>query len=267
MTFHDVALREAPQTPPAELIRAAIVDDERLSRRRIYTLLSAEPDIVVVDQFARVGDAIASLNRTPVDLLFLDVQMPRATGFEVLERLSPRPPAVVFATAHEEYALEAFNAAAIDYLLKPFDDERFRQSIQRARALLALHRAAGAAAPIRTLVRPDSPILRRIAVKSAGAVVFFRMEEIDWFETAGNYVRVHVRNASYLFRAALARLEEQLDPQQFVRINRSVIVNIDRIAKLLPSFGGDFVVELRDGTRLTLLAKYRQSLQQAAGKF
>lgn len=268
MNFHDAALREVPQAPPSELIRAAIVDDERLSRRRIYTLLSAEPDIVVVDQFARVGDAIASLNRTSVDLLFLDVQMPRATGFEVLERLSPRPPAVIFATAHEEYALEAFNAAAIDYLLKPFDDERFRQSIQRARALLALHRGnLGAAAPIRTLARPESPILRRIAVKSAGAVVFFRMEEIDWFETAGNYVRVHVRTASYLFRAALARLEEQLDPEQFVRINRSVIVNIDRIAKLLPSFGGDFVVELRDGTRLTLLAKYRQSLQQAAGKF
>ncbi|HJQ41117.1 MAG TPA: LytTR family DNA-binding domain-containing protein [Thermoanaerobaculia bacterium] len=264
MNYNDAALREIPQTPPSELIRAAIVDDERLSRRRIHTLLSAEPDIVVVDQFARVGDAIASLNRTPVDLLFLDVQMPRATGFEVLERLSPRPPAVIFATAHDEYALEAFHAAAIDYLLKPFDDERFRQSIQRARALLALHRGA---APIRTLTRADHPILRRIAVKSAGAVVFFRMEEIDWFETAGNYVRVHVRNASYLFRAALARLEEQLDPEQFVRINRSVIVNIDRIAKLMPSFGGDFVVELRDGTRLTLLAKYRQALQQAAGKF
>ena len=237
-------------------IRAAIVDDERLSRRRIAALLAAEPDIVAVDQFSRVGDAIASLNRAPVDLLFLDVQMPRATGFEVLESLSPRPPAVIFTTAHAEYALEAFNAAAVDYLLKPFDDERFRQSLQRARAILRRNRGL----PMHG--HRERALLKRIAVKSSGAVVFFRIEEIDRFETAGNYVRVHVRNASYLFRAALARLEEQLNPEQFVRVNRSVLVNIDRIARLLPSFGGDFIAELRDGTRLPLLAKYRQRLQQ-----
>jgi len=251
--------RELPAAPA--LIRAAIVDDERLSRRRIDELLSREIDIAVVAQFGRVSEAIAALNASPVDLLFLDVQMPHATGFEVLERIEPRPPAVIFTTAHEAYALKAFNAAAIDYLLKPFDDERFRQSVERARSLLRQRPEL-----MDRAIAPRA-FPKRIAVKSSGAVVFLRTEELDWLETAGNYVRVHVRNASHLLRAALARLEEELDPQQFVRINRSAVVNIDRVARLLPSFGGDFVVELRDGTRLTLLAKYRRSLQQIAGLF
>lgn len=251
--------RELPEEPA--LIRAAIVDDERLSRRRIDELLSAEQDIIVVAQFGRVTEAVAALNASPVDLLFLDVQMPQATGFEVLERIEPRPPAVIFTTAHEGYALKAFNVAAIDYLLKPFDDERFRQSVDRARTLLR-QRPELASRSIAARAFP-----KRIAVKSSGSVVFLRTEEIDWLETAGNYVRVHVRSASHLMRAALARLEEELDPQQFVRINRSAVVNIDRVVRLLPSFGGDFVAELRDGTRLPLLAKYRRPLQQVAGLF
>jgi two-component system LytT family response regulator len=249
------------------VIRAAIVDDERLSRRRIQHLLTAEPDVVVVGQFGRVGEAVATLNGAPVDLLFLDIQMPRATGFEILERLSPKPPAIIFATAHEEFALQAFDVAATDYLLKPFDDERFRQSVERARSLLNQRSDLGVVRRMSAMFRPERAFPRRLAVKSSGAVIFLRVEEIDWFETAGNYVRLHVRNASHLLRAALARLEEQLDPEQFVRINRSVIVNIDRVVRLLPSFGGDFVAELRDGTRLTLLAKYRQTLQQVAGRF
>ncbi len=260
------AQQELPPEP--DPIRAAIVDDERLSRRRIHDLLAAEHDIDVVAQFGNVTEAVAALNASPVDLLFLDVQLPRATGFEVLEQINPRPPAVIFTTAHEAYALKAFHAAAIDYLLKPFDDDRFRQSIDRARRLLRQRPALAS--------RPTAPraFPKRIAVKSSGAVVFLRTEEIDWMETAGNYVRIHVagvresvRSASHLLRAALARLEEDLDPQQFVRINRSAVVNIDRVVRLLPSFGGDFVVELRDGTRLTLLAKYRRPLQQVAGLF
>lgn len=267
MSAVDLESRTLSRAPRARTIRAAVLDDEALSRRRIRTLIAAEPDIELVAEYGRVSDAIAGLTASPVDLLFLDIRMPRASGFEVLGRLSPRP-AVIFATAHEEHALDAFNVGAIDYLLKPFDDERFRQSVDRIRTLLRPLRevAAGRESepPADTARRP---FLRRLAVKSGGAVVFLRIDEVDYFETAGNYVRIHVKSASFLQREALARLEEQLDPGQFVRVNRSVVLNIDRVTRLLPTFDGDHVVELRDGTRLTLLAKYRQRMQQVAGRF
>lgn len=244
------------------VIRAAIVDDEGLSRRRIRSLLSAERDVVMVAEYGRVATAIAGLAASPVDLLILDIEMPRATGFELLGRLSP-PPAVIFVTAHEAYARKAFDVAAVDYVLKPFDDQRFQRAVDRARRHLARGETQAQALP-----RDSAPtFVRRFAVKHAGAVVFLRIDEVDWLETAGNYVRVHSGNASYLMREALVRLEEAMDPQQFVRISRSVLVNIDRVARLLPSFDGNFVVELRDGKRLTLLAKYRRALQEITGRF
>ena len=247
------------------MIRAAVVDDESLSRRRIRRLLAAERDVVLAAEYGRVAAAIAGLTASPVDLLILDIEMPRATGFELLTRVAA--PAVIFATAHEEYARQAFDVSAVDYVLKPFDDERFRRAIERARRHLASRAMRHGSSPAAVSMTGSTSFMRRIAVKHGGAVVFLRTDEVDWLETAGNYVRVHCGASSYLMREALVRLEERLDPRQFVRINRSILVNIDRVARLLPTFDGSFLVELRDGRRLTLLAKYRKALHDVTGDF
>ncbi|HJW93747.1 MAG TPA: LytTR family DNA-binding domain-containing protein [Thermoanaerobaculia bacterium] len=250
----------SPLTGSNAQIRAIIVDDEPLSRSRIRRLLEHENDIDVIGEYAnpaRARQAIAQLNP---DLLFLDVEMPRATGFELLSSLrSVNAPATIFVTAHAQYAKEAFDSEAVDYLLKPFDDERFRRSLDRVRRQLRPLAVADR--------RPFDRFLRRLAVKSGGAVSFLRIDELDWLETAGNYVRLHAGKESHLHREALSAFELRLDPERFVRIHRSTVVNIDRIARLSPAFARAWIVELRDGTRLTLAAPYRDRLQALVGHF
>ncbi len=254
----------------AERIRALIVDDEPLARERIRTLLTGEPEIEVVGECGDGHKAVAAIRRHAPDLLFLDVQMPELDGFGVLQELGAQPlPVVVFVTAYDKYALRAFEVHALDYLLKPFDRERFYKTLTRARAQIRQEKSGEVSERILALLadlKGAPKHLERLVIKSGGRVFFLRTEEIDWIEAAGNYVRLHTGGEEHLLRETMSKLEAQLDPGKFLRIHRSTIVNLERIQELQPAFHGDYVVLLRDGTRLTLSRSYRDKLQEVLGK-
>jgi len=243
-------------------LRALIVDDEPLARRRLRSLLDAEVDLDIVGECEDGAAAVAETRRLDPDLLFLDVQMPGLDGFDVLAALGPSTnPAVIFVTAYDEYALRAFDVHAVDYLLKPFDRARLRQAIARARASRV--DVADLTRRLRALVGDvtASRRLERLVVKSRGRVYFVRVDEIDWIESAGHYLALHVAREEHLIRETLRTLERRLDPDRFVRIHRSIIVNIDRVRHLVPTFHGEYDVELRDGTRLSSGRGYSDRLQ------
>jgi two-component system, LytTR family, response regulator len=236
-------------------IRAVIVDDEELGRDRIQSLLSEHRDIHVAGVCSDGMSAIETIEREKPDIVFLDVQMPEMNGFDVLRGLDmERMPAVVFVTAHDGYALQAFEIHALDFLLKPFDQARFEKALDRARAQLSTTKDAQLDPKILSLIedlRGDKKYPERLIVKSSGRVFFIRTDEIDWVEASGNYVKVHARDDSHLLRESMKNMEGKLDPKAFVRIHRSAIVNIDRIKELEPWFHGEYIVIMRDGTRLT----------------
>lgn len=246
-------------------IRTLIVDDERLARRRVRRLLSSFPDFDVVGECASGGEALEFLQNHPVDLLFLDVQMPGTDGFGVVENLrGERPPMVVFITAFDEYALRAFEVHAIDYLLKPFDPERFQKAVGHIRGVVNT-RNGKESQKLQALieeVRQRPPSASRFAVKSTGRVFFVRQEDIDWVEAADNYVCLHVGNDTHLLRETMNSIETRLDTSRFARIHRSTIVNLDRIKELRPWFHGEYVVVLNHGTELTLSRSYRDKVLQ-----
>jgi two-component system, LytTR family, response regulator len=242
-----------------ELPRVLIVDDERLARLGVRQLLE-EHEVEVVGECDGGEAAIAAIRQLAPDLVFLDVQMPEVDGFDVLERVGPEQmPAVVFVTAYDDYAVRAFEVHALDYLLKPFSAERFRSALGHARDFVAKRRANGL--PAREAGRRN-----RLMIKSSGRIHFLRMADIDWCEAAGNYVRVHVGPQCYLVRDTMSHLESELDPQQFIRIHRSTIVNVDRVQEMQSSFNGEYVVLLRGGTRLTLSRGYRDAIHARLGK-
>jgi two-component system LytT family response regulator len=237
-------------------IRTCIVDDEPLARERIRTLLSQESDIEVVGECGDGGEAIGRIKETQPDLLFLDVQMPVVDGFGVLQALdSQLPPAVIFVTAYDQYALQAFEVHALDYLLKPFNSRRFKKAVQRARnELLKDGNGHGVSERLLSLLenlKQDRRPQERLILKTSGRVTFLKVDEIDWIEAEGNYVRLHVGATSHLLRETMKGIEAKLDPDRFIRIHRSTIVNTDRIKELQPLFHGEYAVILRDGTRLT----------------
>jgi two-component system LytT family response regulator len=237
-------------------IRTCIVDDEPLARERIRTLLSQEPDIEVVGECADGSEAIGRIKETQPDLLFLDVQMPLVDGFGVLQALDAQlPPAVIFVTAYDQYALQAFEVHALDYLLKPFNSRRFKKAVQRARVeLLKEGNGHGVSERLLSLLenlKQDRRPQERLILKTSGRVTFLKVDEIDWIEAEGNYVRLHVGASSHLLRETMKGIEAKLDPERFIRIHRSTIVNTDRIKELQPLFHGEYAVILRDGTRLT----------------
>ncbi len=251
-------------------IRTIVVDDEPLGRERIVSLLEAEPDVQVVAECGDGLSAIAAIRQEAPHLVFLDVQMPERDGFSVMESMGgERLPLVVFVTAHDSYALRAFEVRALDYLLKPFDQGRFRQTLQRVRTELAHQESDALARRVLELAsefRPERHVQGdRLVVKNAGRVSFLKTREIDWIEAAGNYLKLHVGPESHLIRQTMAVIEEQLDPAVFVRIHRSQIVNIDRIKEMHPLFNGEYEVVLRTGTRLTLSRGYREKLQSRLG--
>ncbi|MEW6367579.1 MAG: LytTR family DNA-binding domain-containing protein [Acidobacteriota bacterium] len=246
-------------------IRVLIVDDEPWACKRIAGLLKDEPSIEIVGECADGEDAIARITELSPDLVFLDVQMPGVDGFDVIEAVGPeKMPLVIFATAYDKYALRAFDAHAVDYLLKPFDEDRFQRALARARKELQ-GGALAAQGSLRTLLdalRSERKYLQRLVVKSGGRVLFLKATEVDWFEAAGNYITLHVGKDEYLLRETMNGLEPKLNPDQFVRIHRSTIVNLDRVKEMHPWFQGEQVVMLKDGKQLTVGRAFRDRLRR-----
>lgn len=244
--------------------RVLIVDDEPISRRRLRRLLAFEPECELAGECEDGRAAVDALEREHIDILFLDVQMPGMDGFEVLRAISRSHPLVIFTSAYDEYALKAFEVHAFDYLLKPFDRRRFRESLERARRQLAQAKPAMPDDRLVTIFEnlagarnaPD-----RIAVRNNGRVIFLKLGDIDWIEAADNYVCLHAGRETHILRETMNDLEARLDPARFIRVHRSAIVNLDRIKELQPWFRGDYKVMLHDGTELTLTKNHREKLE------
>ncbi|QRN95245.1 response regulator transcription factor [Archangium violaceum] len=258
------------------MIRAVLADDEPLARARLRALLAQAPDVQLVAECADGVEALEVLRRERPDIVFLDVQMPERDGFGVLEALEPPMPLVIFVTAYQEHAVRAFEASAVDYLLKPFDRERFARTLARVRERLRqsppstlppelsmlLQRLSHPASP----ETPAAPWLERLVVKTARETLLVRVEDVDWLEAAGNYVTVHVGREEYLVRETLEGLEAQLPTRSFARVHRSTIVNLDRIRSIRPTPGGDHRLVLRDGHELTLSRTFRARLEERLGR-
>lgn len=240
-------MTEAAEIRPAP-IRALVVDDEPLARRNLAVLLRRDPDIGPLRECASGAEAVQAIREWKPDLVFLDVQMPECDGFDVLELLgADLPPVLIFVTAHDEHALRAFDAGALDYLLKPFDDARFGRALQRAKARLAEH-------------RPSPPPPSRLVVRNRGQVLFIDVADVDWVEGASYYACLHVGRETHLIRRTLAELEGDLGAGAFIRIHRSTIVNLDRVRGLELQDGGEYEVVLDSGVRLRLSRRFRKPL-------
>jgi two-component system LytT family response regulator len=247
-------------------IRAVIVDDEPLARDRVRMLLAGVDDIAVVGEFGDGRSAANGILDLRPDLLFLDVQMPEVDGFGVLHLVgAEQMPVTVFVTAYDQYALKAFDVSAVDYLLKPFDRERFLRALARARKQIP---SADSQARLLSLLQNvnKNAVQERLVIKSAGRISFLKTDEVDWIEAAGNYVRLHVARESHMLRETMSAIEGKLDPGKFVRIHRGAVVNLERIKDLQPLFHGDHQVTLRDGSRLTLSRSYRENLERVLGR-
>jgi two-component system LytT family response regulator len=254
-------------------VRVLVVDDEPLARAGVIQLLARDPEVDVVGEAGDGRAAVAAIAALQPDLLILDVQMPELDGFEVLRSLPrDRMPAVIFVTAYDQHALRAFEVHALDYLLKPFDDERFAEAVARAKQTL---RSAELGELSRRLVglleeRGAAPApetrLTRLIVKHEGRVAFVRVEDLDWIEAADYYVKLHTKGQVHLLRESLNTLETKLDPARFFRVHRSAIVNLDRIRELQPFFKGEHILLLQDGTRLKLSRARRENLEARLGQ-
>lgn len=249
------------------MIRTLIVDDEPLGRRRVAQLLEGEADVEIVGLCANGQEAVAMIEGEQPDLLFLDVQMPIMNGFDVLREITVAPmPVVVFVTAYDQYALRAFDVHAFDYLLKPFDRERFYETLIRARAhvqrenLDVLHQRLAAFLNTHEHAQNTS-YLKRFVVKANGQVMFVPVDTVDWIEAAGNYVKLHVGKKHHLIRETLSRLEERLDPECFVRIHRSLMVHVDRIRSVQPVLSGEYIFILHNGIRVQSGRTYKEHVQ------
>jgi two-component system, LytTR family, response regulator len=229
-------------------IHALVVDDEPLARSNLTVLLRLDPEIEIVSECGTGMGALAKIRSSKPDLVFLDVQMPECDGFDVLEMLGgDLPPAIVFVTAYDQYAMRAFDAGALDYLLKPFDDARFDRALGRAKERIAHGRT-------------PSRRIECLAVKSPGQISFLKMSEIDWIEAADYYSCLHVGGKTHLLRRSMSELDQELDPAIFCRIHRSTIVKLDRVRSLNLNENGEYDVLLDDGTRLRLSRRYRKQL-------
>lgn len=253
-------------------IRCVIVDDEPLAREAIRSCVALDPMLEVSGEAGDGPEAVMLIESLRPDLLFLDIQMPEVGGFEVLQELLERHidlPLTIFVTAYDTYALRAFEAHALDYLLKPIREERFKDAVSVAKSRIASDRSRKATDELaRLLARGDFPGVRprRLPVKLKGRIVFVRLDQIEWIESEGNYVRLHTAEESYPLRETLGAIEARLDPAQFMRIHRSSIVNINHIKDLRPWFTGEYIVRMQSGKELTLTRTYRHNLQRLIGK-
>jgi two-component system LytT family response regulator len=249
-------------------IRTLIVDDEPLARRNLRLLLERDRQIEILDECRNGREAVEAIETHAPDLIFLDIQMPEMDGFDVLGCVGTEHiQAVIFVTAFDQYALKAFEVHALDYLLKPFDDERFTHALQRAKAQIEareinqLSKKLLAFLEERKGAPPSEDYLTRLMIKVSGRVVLLKVDEIDFIEADGNYAKLHVGSKAHLLREKMNDLEERLDPAKFVRIHRSIIVNLDRIKELHPHFNGDYIVVLEDGRQLRLSRTRREHLE------
>jgi two-component system, LytTR family, response regulator len=249
-----------------------IIDDEPLARRNIRLLLEKDPQIEILDECRDGREAVKAINALSPDLIFLDIQMPEIDGFDVLARVGPeRIQAIIFVTAFDQYALKAFDVHALDYLLKPFDDERFTHALRRAKAQIEAREIDRLTKRLLALLEereterktsiPQKDYLTRLMLKVSGRVVLLKVDEVDFIEADGNYAKLHVGRKEHLLREKMNDLEDQLDPAKFVRIHRSTIVNLDRIKEMHPHFNGDYVVVLQDGSKLRLSRSRRENLE------
>jgi two-component system LytT family response regulator len=244
------------------VIRTLIIDDEPLARSRIRAMLAAHPDIDVVAECGSAAEVAVLLRDEPAALLLLDIEMPGASGFEILQTTSiDSRPAVIFVTAHEEFALDAFEANAVDYLVKPFSQERLDRALWRVRRFIegkSPTRTMGSAGPRRWR--------ERFGVRVRGEVVFIKVSSIDWIAAAGNYVRLYSGTESHLLRDSLQNIATELDPAAFLRVHRSAIVNIERVRKLVPAADGSLSIVLHNATAIPLGPTYHAGLEEALGE-
>jgi len=248
-------------------IRTLIVDDEPLARRRLRAFLRPEPDIEIAGECGNGEEAVAAIRKLRPDLVFLDIQMPGMDGFAVLAALDARHmPLIVFVTAHDQYAVQAFEQRALDYLLKPFGKKRFQDAVSRARERLAGPEAGDFRERVAGLLRAVAGPKTHLVVKTAGRAVLLQTARIEWLEAEGDYVRIHAGREVCLTLQTMNRIETELGSGRFVRIHRSTIVNVECIKEIHPLPGGDHVITLRDLTQVTLSRGYRDRLEHALGQ-
>ena len=254
----------------SEIVRVVIVDDEPLARQHVADRLAHEENVEVAGEADNGNDAVQVIRRLRPDIVFLDVQMPGLDGLDVVDTIGAEEmPATIFTTAYDQYALKAFDRAAVDYLLKPFDDERFSQAFRRARRAVELQEVDRMARRLKSLLQEDEPsgkpaatYLDRIPVESRGQVRVIPVSKIDYITASGPYAELHVGDRAYAVRERMQMLEERLDPAIFLRIHRSVIVRLDRVDVMLRSPGGDYAVRLQDGTELSVSRARRDELER-----
>jgi two-component system, LytTR family, response regulator len=253
----------------ATRIRALVVDDEPLARAMIREMLESDSEVEIVGECANGREAVEAIKSSTPDIVFLDIQMPEIGGFQVLESMVPNArPYVIFVTAYDQYAVRAFEVHALDYLLKPFDRERFEGAWQRAKSQIKLDRTSRRDQDIIALLeelKAGPRYLERLVIKNGGRVFFLHVQDVHCIEAEGNYVRVYDNQKGYLLRETISSLAEQLDPKQFLRIHRSAIVKIDRIKEMQPWFHGEYRIIMENGKQLALSRNYRSNLQEAVG--
>ncbi len=253
------------------MIRAMIVDDEPLAREKVSLFASSEPDLEVVATCSNGVEALSSFNTHTPDLIFLDIQMPELNGFDFLRQLkTDTMPGIIFITAYDEFALRAFEYHALDYLLKPFDKERFHRAVHHATVSMSTkeekEKSHKQVVTLLESLKKDSSSLERLIVKTNGRVLFLKVNDIDWMEAAGNYIKLHVGNETHLIRETMNSLEQQLNGKIFVRVHRSTIINIDRIKELQPWFNGDYKITLTTNVQVIMSRGYRKHFSSIIGK-
>ena len=252
-----------------EKLRVLIVDDEPIAREGVRVQLRKDSDIEIVAECANGLEAVVAIQELQPDLVFLDVQMPGMDGFDVLEALGvERLPAVIFVTAYDRYALKAFEVNAVDYLLKPFDAERFQSAFCRAKAEIQQTNVEAINRRLHNLleaIRPGHKYLERLVVKSSGRIFFLQVSEIDWIEAADNYVNLHLGREAHLIRETLTSLEAKLNPHDFIRVRHSAIVNVSHIKELQPLFKGEYQILLHSGAKLSSSRRYRNKIAALLG--